>query len=328
MINLNHSELSAIDLYNTGRKVERQEHKDKESDKIGTLRGGNSGCLTEQNEVFGICHRKALARYKGLQPDPEESSYTWFDAGFANEEAWLTKMRAYISSMGPDYKVLQEEECPVSWETSDGTLVTGRPDIMIFKQDKPLLGLELKMVNTYKSAINIYCEDKPKIENLLQAAHYSMIHGCPFNLVYSYRASSLAPGWASRYKDKLRLEYEKTFTNSKTGRSFTKREYGIYPFTKEFKIGFDNDVIYYITDSGERVDTFLTGSGIKRYYELITRMDKEKDLFTRISMRDLKGNILPYNICDYCDFKDACNQFESDYDSWLDKVKLICEESK
>ncbi len=322
------SELTAQELYLLGRKVEQEKHADAEEQKLGTLRGGNSGCITPDGEVYGACHRKALARYKGYQPPIEPISYTWFDAGFANEEAWMQKMEAAVEQMGPEYTLKAEEECPIVWEAQDGVKVTGRPDIMLFKDGAPILGLELKVVCAANSAIGIYCENKPKIANLIQAAHYSMAHGCPFTLVYSFRSRSAAPGWASKFKDKLRLSYEKTFTNSKTGRSFTKREYTIEPFTKEFRIGFDEGKVYYLTEDGTRVDTPLTEQGIRDYYDLIVRMDKDRDLHTRITQMDLAGNMLPYDVCNYCEFKDACDQFENDYDAWFDKVKLICEEEQ
>jgi hypothetical protein len=325
-VNVTPTTLTATELYLKGREIEQREHAEAEVHKKGTLRGGSSGCLTDQGEVYGTCHRQALARFKGYQSEIEEISYTWFDAGYANEDAWMQKLTKSVEAMGPDFELKAEEECPIKWEVKDGVMVTGRPDIMIFEKGKPILGLELKVVCAVNSAVNLYCEDKPKINNLIQAAHYSMAHGCPFTLVYSFRNRSRVPGWAERYKDKLNLSYEKTFTSAKTGRSFTRREYTIEPFTKEFLVGFEDDRVYYIKENGERVDTPLTASGIRRYYELIVDMDKEKKLHTRITSKDLSGKLLPYDPCNYCPFKDACDDFENDYDSWLDKVRLICEE--
>lgn len=322
-MNIKPSDLSAKELYLQGRDIEKREHEAKESTKIGTLRGGSSGCIAQDGEIYGTCHRKALARFNGHQSEIEEISYTWFDAGYANEEAWIQKLTKSVEAMGPNYQLKAEEECPIEWEV-DGTKVTGRPDIMVFKNEKPILGLELKVVCAVNAAVNIYCEDKPKIENLLQAAHYSMIHNCPFTLVYSFRNRSRVPGWAERHKDKLNLSYEKTFTNSKTGKSFTKREYTIEPFTKEFKIGFEDGHIYFVRECGEKVLTDFTADGIKAYYAMIVDMSKNQHLADRPSTKDLYGAPLPYNLCNYCPFQDACDQFENDYQSWLDKISLIC----
>ena len=328
-VNIPTSDLLATELYLRGRKLEIEDHASQEVHKIGTLRGGSSGCLTDEGEVYGTCHRLAFARFKGFQSKIEDLSYTWFDAGYANEDAWEKKLVKAVKDMGPAYVLKAEEECPIVWEAG-GIKVTGRPDFMVFKDGAAILGLELKVVCAVNSAISIYCEDKPKISNLIQAAHYSMAHGCPFNLVYSYRSRSIAPGWAYKFKDKLECK-EKTFPARRRkdgtyGKEFTKREYLVEPFTKEFRVGFEDDRVYYITDRGVRVDTPLTATGIRRYYELIAGMDKKKDLHTRISSLDLEGKMLPYNPCNYCPFVEACDSFENDYDSWLDKVRLICEE--
>ena len=325
-VNVTASEMSAKALYQRGREIEIDAHAKQEVTKQGTLRGGSSGCITDHGEVYGTCHRIALARYKGIQAKIEDLSYTWFDAGYANEDAWMQKLEKTVKDMGSEYSLKAEEECPITWETDAGVKVTGRPDIMIFKNDQPVLGLELKVVCAVNSAVSVYCEDKPKINNLLQAAHYSMIHGCPFNLVYSFRNRSRVPGWAERFKDKLRLSYEKTFTSSKTGKSFTKREYSIEPFTKEFRVGFEDDRVYYIKENGDRVDTPLTGSGIKEYYNTIVSMETNKELHVRLTDRSLDGKQLPYNPCNYCPFEDACDRFENDYDSWMDKARAIAEE--
>lgn len=324
-INIEHSNLFAPEIYEIGRGVEQREHAEKEAKALGNLRGGSSGCVTPQGEIYGTCHRKSLARLLGHQTKIEPISYQWFDAGFANEDAWERKFRKAMQDMGAGYNVKFEEECPVKWENDYGVAVTGRPDLMVFRDEKPILGLELKVVCAVNSAVNVYCEEKPKINNLIQAAHYSMIHGCPFSLVYSWRSRARVPGWAERHKEKLNLTYEKTFTNAKTGKSFTRREYSIDPFVKEFRLGFDNDRVYYVTESGKRVDTPLTAQGIRDYYNLISRMKDEKTLVQRISSLDLAGNQLPYDTCKYCEFSEACNQFEFDYDAWVDKVKLICE---
>ena len=213
MKNIKHTELNATLLYKEGRAKEQKAHADAEVNKVGTLRGGSSGCVIANGDVYGTCPRVALARYKGHQAPIEPLSFEWFDAGFANEDAWLQKLKNL------DYTLKAEEECPIEWTTDRGVKVTGRPDIILFDNEEPVLGLELKAVCAVNAAVNIYCKDEPKIENLLQAAHYSMIKECPFILVYSYRSRSVVPGWAFRYNDKLRLAYEKT-TISKAGKPY------------------------------------------------------------------------------------------------------------
>lgn len=309
-VDIKASSLSAADLYQKGRDLEIKAHADAEVAKQGTLRGGSSGCVDQNGEVYGTCHRLALARYKGHQApiDPDGDSYHWFDAGYANEDAWMQKLTKSVAAMGPEYQLKAEEDCPTKWETSSGVAVTGRPDLMVWKDGSPLLGIELKVVCTTNSAVSVFCEDKPKVTNLIQAAHYSMEHGCPFNLVYSYRSSGPVPFWANKFKDKLRKK---------------RNTYYIDPFIKEFKIGFDSGRIYYIKDNGERVDTPLTAEGIRNYYELIVDMDTNKDLHARVTNKDLSGKMLPWDPCGFCPLKEACDDYEFSFDAWMDKIELI-----
>lgn len=323
MVTIPPSEFSARDLYLQGRQLETEEHQSKEAGKLGTLRGGNSGCITDDGEIYGKCPRITFARSLGYQAPIEPESFEWFDAGFANEEAWMTKLKLTADKLG--YTLLAEEECPIKWEI-EGKFVTGRPDIMLWEDDKPIVGFELKSVSAVNSAVNIKCEDKPKIDNLLQAAHYSMAHNCPFILVYSYRSRSVVPGWAFKFKDQLRLSWEKTTIN-KNGKPYTRREYSIDPFTKEFHIGFEDDKLYYITESGKRVNTPLTGEGIKRYYSHVATMDQKQDLGPRVTNKDLAGDELPWDPCANCPFVEACDQFEDNYQAWLDKVSVICNDT-
>lgn len=330
-INIPSATISANDLYERGRELEQEAHQALEGGKLGTLRGGNTGCVTETGEVYGKCHRLSFARMKGYQTAiTAKDTFAWFDAGYANEEAWMMKLSKSVADMGEGYVLKSEEECPIRWE-ANGVKVTGRPDIMVFKDDKPVLGLELKCLNAAKSAAYVLCGDAPKTDNLLQAAHYSMAMNCPFTLVYSYRGRSRLP-WREekRFADQLHKTVKAPPRQKRDG-SWSKEwaEYTLEPNqVKEFKIGFEDDKVYYIKEDGTRVDTIFTASGIRRYYEMVADMDKDSDLFHRVTQLDLNGKSLPYDPCNYCVFKDACDNFENDMESWLDKVALICEESK
>jgi hypothetical protein len=314
MVNIPHSEIFSVDLYNAGAKIQADEHNALESTKLGTLRGGNSGALVD-GEVLGKCHRISLARYKGISTPKNDGAQYWFDAGYANEEAWLNKLSTTIKGM-EGYELLSEEECPIKWSTSGGIRVTGRPDFVIFKDGVPNLGLELKVVCTEGSAAGIWCAGEPSIANLIQTAHYSMIIGCPFNLVYSYRASSIAPRWViSKHKDRLRQKSNKSWV--------------IDPFIAEFRVGFENDQVYYIDLHGKKVVTPITSQSIRDYYELIVDMDKEKELYTRVATKKANGDWLPYDQCNYCPFSAACENYDShgDYQHWLDEISILKEES-
>jgi hypothetical protein len=283
--------------------------------------------------VFGACHRKALARFLGHETPVNPDSQIFFDAGIANEYIWEVRFRQALAH-NPEYKDLQiklEEECPVVWHTADGVPVTGRPDLMLWTKGDdptPVVGYELKNIGAVKSAVSKYVEDKPAIDNLVQAAHYSLEHDCPFVLVYSYRGRGFVGGlgaWIARKHGKVHMLKEHPQNPYPSGKA-RPSEYSIEPYTiKEFRLGWENGNLYYLKENDERVDTPITADGIRRYYNAITEMRDNKDLFVRVSRLQLDGTPMPWDPCMNCELKEACDQFENDYDSWLDKVTLICE---
>ncbi len=315
-------------LYRVGIQAERREHARKETKKAGTLRGGTAGCVTTESIVFGQCHRVALARLEGLEVEPDDTSQVWFDAGYANESAWIAKLELALAQPEyAEYTLKSEEECAVKWTTSYNIDVTGRPDLMVYKGEMPIVGFELKGINAVKAGARIWCEDKPKTDNLIQAAHYMLKTGCPFTLVYSYRGRSIVPKRFNKYADKLVLSNSKS-AHTPTGKPKKGLEYSLEPFTKEFLLEFEEGRLYYVREDGTKVKTPITEQGIDQWYELIPYMKENKTLFVRLGAYDLECNRLYYDPCKWCDFYEACEVFENNYDSWMDKVKLICEESK
>src|SRR5690242_18067507 len=63
-------------------------HDEAELAKLGILRGGNSGCLTEEGEEYGKCSRVTLLRYLGVDAPTDDRSSFFFAAGHANEATW------------------------------------------------------------------------------------------------------------------------------------------------------------------------------------------------------------------------------------------------
>jgi hypothetical protein len=269
-------------------------HDEKEKDKLGVLRAGTTGHLNSDGLVEGKCHRKALIRFLGLQPAGSRS--LWFDMGAANEMLWLNK----LTKSWPN-KIRAEEEYPIQWEL-DGTPITGRPDMVLFDEhDKPFVGVELKSIGSMSSAVDVAFGDKPKKEHLLQAAHYSGKLGIPWYLVYTFLAKGTTPYWAQKkYKEKE-----------------------ISPFVKEFKVWIDAGVIWYQTETGTPVKTRFDMQGITDYYRLIVDMQKSKNLYQRYTETDLSGELVPYNVCNNCTYKDTCDNYEGDYDRWVHEVETI-----
>ena len=98
-----------------------------EATKAGTLRGGNTGVLTEEGQLIGKCAALAYLRYKGIQVSPvTHSRDLMFDAGRRNEDAWYDVLKQSWNK--PGQSILREEEIPTKWFTKNKIAVTGRPD--------------------------------------------------------------------------------------------------------------------------------------------------------------------------------------------------------
>ncbi len=282
------------DLFYEASKIENDKRAENEKTKLGILRGGTTGAITEDGEVIGKCHRKALVRYLGL--DKSEGGNLFFDMGLANEDLWVKKLK---QSWSGTFKC--EEEIPIEWEV-DGVKVTGRPDIVLFEDGNPVVGIELKSVGAVNTAVGILYDNKPKLDNLLQAAHYSKHIGVPFYLVYT----SFVQGDLQYWTQKQYLEKK------------------ITPFIKEFKVTVAADgSICYETEKGKVVKSVATWSGITDFYKLIVAMPKEKTLYSRFKDQRIDGKPLPYDPCGYCPYQKVCDRYEDDYDSWIDAVKVI-----
>lgn len=307
------SDLSSIDLFNKAREVNSAEYDEQAKKKLGTLRGGNSGCMVGEN-VIGTCHRKSLARFLGYDGTIDANTQSIFEQGFGNEAIW----EGHMAKTG--YAMRCEEQIPIEWTTTTGIKVTGRPDVVLGREVSPAiqdpskdpiklfvpeLGLELKTIAAANSATGLYVEDKPKTDNLVQTAHYSMILGIPFILVYTWNGKVPVPHWAKKKKNYLPDP--------------TMRE--LLPFKREYKLGWEDGNLYYINAKGFRTNTDITQDGIKEYYDLVADMADKKDLYIRFRSSDFKGRPGPFSMCDYCPWQEACDTGEHDFDLWLDYVR-------
>jgi hypothetical protein len=284
-------------LYAKAGILEAQEAVQREKDKLGVLRGGTTGHMDADGNVSAQCHRKALIRYLGLQKDPGSTS--WFDMGHANESLWVDKLK----KVWP-HKIVMEEEYPIVWEV-DNVSITGRPDIVLLGVDgNPVAGVELKSIGAVNSAGEVAFEDKPKLANLLQAAHYSSQVKVPFHLVYTCFVKGPLPYWAQKKYGQKELN----------------------PFIKEFKVEItDAGQIQYTKEDGRIVKTPFTFAGIVAFYRLVIDMADKKSLYSRFKDVSIDNTELPYDACKYCVYNEACDNYDQDYDRWIDEVSKIKE---
>lgn len=210
-----------IRLLHEGIALEEAEHKAQESTKVGTLRGGNTGCLVQTDfglKAIGACPRLALLRMLGMEvrdgedKGQENSKQHMWQNGHANEDGWADWLGRSWGAQGG--VLLRETEVPTRWETRNGTPVTGRPDIVLADASgKLVLGLELKQASSMWTVRDIL-RDKPKTAHLCQAGHYSMAlgsangaapgsAGLPFDLLYrssvNYHIFGKEVAWVGRH---------------------------------------------------------------------------------------------------------------------------------
>jgi hypothetical protein len=151
--------------------------------KFGTVRGGSVGAIINNN-VYGVCHRKAYLRYYGIETPLDGPIELMTTQGEKNEELWLEELAAGLPE---GYVVKDQNEFPCVWDVGvkafafkkDGTLgkkkvdVTGSgsPDVTIWnKEDYPVLGLELKNISSFSKTKGAHYELRPNNDHLIQAA--------------------------------------------------------------------------------------------------------------------------------------------------------------
>lgn len=317
------------------RAIGRVEHKTEEQKKVGTLRVGSSGMMSDTGDVAGQCHRKAHVRSLGLEVDPpDESKLMMFELGYASEDVTVGLL---AKSLEPGEIILREADLPTNWTTVNGTVVSGRPDIVICDEArKPKLGLELKSVHSMWTARDVLFGSRdlktgktfpayPKLDNMIQAGHYMWKLGVDYKLIYkaySHLGQS-ADAWASKVinipapgeKNSEFIDYDR---------------YGKYRGMKQFEIVYDLKL-----DSKGRVcfkreeapeaswtRTLISTVDIERYFNYVAEMGTTKQLGSRPLTIDAFGEKLGYKQCAYCPLQGVCDASENDgYDKWLASVR-------
>jgi len=276
----------------------------------GDFRGGNSGCITEGGTVLGADPRIAVLRHLGIEMPTTFDDNLLFQAGHTNEESLAELMKA--SGM----KFLREEECPIRWEFAQGEetkSVTCRPDFMVYEDDKPAFGIELKGIFSVGTAVEVahFSGYMPKVENVCQAGHYSLkSNKLPWILQYINRNYYNIFIYG---KDKFPSDHRSVVRDAKTGKAVVMK-----PFT----------TIYDITWEGDRLlvdgtPTLVTGEGIDRYYKYLAECVATKTVPKPHHSVNVMGDKLKRDKRkEYYDFSDADH---TDWDSWVADCEQIVE---
>jgi len=346
--------------FELGLKKMQAEHDELEKTKLGILRAGNAGILTEDGKFIGKCPRLTYLRLKGIKvEDGEDSKEHMFAAGRFNEDIWMEKL-----NKGWSGRILREEEAPTKWITDNGTSVTGRPDILLCSAEgKPEIGIELKLISSINTARTILFDRHPKLEHVIQAVHYSWQHNVPFEIWYTSTVNwhptdwmkkslptSMSEGWEDLVKlGVMEIGYYKNIlskNNNKYQKAITKEEFlkgphgkepgqvvagvkKILPFTVGYELKITNTSVYYRAASSK--DEWKTTAGvsvpaIKNYYNFIANMDTSDELPSGPINIDITGEKLPWDPALYCPLGELCcgdKSGEKSVKNWMLKVNKV-----
>jgi hypothetical protein len=328
------------------RKITKDAYAEAETDKLGTLRGGNTGAMYTDSRgitrVIGKCARLTHLRSLGIQGVPDERAQDMFDGGLANEHRWLEKME-----LAWDGKIKAEEEIPTSWRTENGTLVTGRPDIVlcskytltrhepvtyaidgVMYEDRqavttahsdPIHGLELKNVSSLWTARDVLFKGIPKMGHLLQTSHYSWQLGVPFSLCYTSTAkyptvNKVGPNeirWPAPDEELSEyVEHDQWGDNPPFPRA-------VLPFNQIYEVDAISDlekIRYRVEGSEEWLDAPVGVQHIENYYEFVSKMGETHDLGPRPTQLKPDGSKANFRQCGSqkkpCPFAEACDKYD------------------
>lgn len=318
-------------LLDDGRAGLEQDRLADESTKQQTFRIGSSGILHNGTSI-GKCHRLAIARYFGIDAPVEKLRQLMFAAGRANEDIWYEELaRAW------DGSILREEEIPVSFTTKQGTLVTGRPDLVLCDNVPapaeeggeveihavPIKGIELKLVCSVWTARDVRFQLEPKIDHLVQAANYSRLLNIPFDLWYTNRVDYVIPDWAHR-----KGMFDKTSPYVELNKSGDIKK--LTQFDSGFMLDWDGGTLYYKPVEEEAGNgwepTIITEDKLVGYFEWLDELISTKSLGPRPSSdKVIGGGKQSWSKCDpqYCPFAETCAKYERDFNKWVEETRRI-----
>ena len=283
--------------------------------KIGTWRGGTVGCITEAGDFLGADPRNAVLRFHGIQTDTDFDTNLMFQFGRFNEDGWAELLTA------ADEQYKREEDIPMTRElVVDGTThkITGRPDIVIMKDGTPHLGIELKQICSFHTAIKVanFADNRPKTDHIIQAAGYSMYFDIPWVLAYTSRVNfPVLYGNPSKANPTGRFQCDhRALKKDDKGRA-----YSLNPFISMYDLTWDGDTL--LVD-GE--PTLITKSGINRWYHYCATCVQTKTIPTSIgggieydgyAVDDTKNNNLMY-----FEFKEVPT---NSFDEWISGCRAL-----
>lgn len=292
---------STYELIQQGIANLQAKHAEGEVTKLGNLRIGGTGSLAFDGKVIGACMRTGYLRQQGIEfKGTDEDREHMFAGGRSNEETWA-ELLGFANEPGVSWK--REEEYPVNAITSNGTPISGRPDFVLFQDDKPVRILELKQVSSLHTALDVGITLKPKLGHLQQAAHYSLRLGLPVELWYTSRSDYHITEFK---QDTVPPNHPRVVYNWK-GRA-TKTS----PFIQGYELAWSakGQLTYRALPDGIVTPTIITKDGILDYFEQQSKMKETDELPPKPSPIDHDGDKMGWRMCDYCELKTVCSEYK------------------
>jgi hypothetical protein len=311
--------IDILNLFEAGALRLRQEGDEAETGKQGTLRGGNAGVITLDGKVLGKCARLSYLRMKGIKIEEKGTQAgLMFALGIQNEEDWKSKLVPVWEGT-----IKCEEEIPVKWTTSTGIDVTGRPDMVLCdKEGKPVHGIELKQLASLWTARDVGLELRPKVQHIIQAAHYSMLLDIPYSLVYTNRVNFAVSGepWAQKL-----FPRKDQYTGDRLKFNDRDNVKDVLPFIQVYDLRWNDkgQLLYKASQHTEWTYTLVTKDGIRKYYESVAQMDSTNVLPDKPTSLRADGSKESFNACNYCPLNDTCSSTPrtATASDWLRLVK-------
>lgn len=295
-------DLDLLSIVSDGQRAALSQRKKSQ----GQLRGGSVGAIVD-NEIYGICHRKAYLRFHGIETPLDEPIELMTSQGEKNEDIWLTDLQQGL----PEHLyVMDQTQFDCSWDVS-GVPASGSPDIVIWDRntDLPIRGLELKNISSASTMKSSHYELKPKSDHLIQAANYSLRMGdqylggkpLPYQLVYSNR--SIHQIFAMSEKARKAILDKPVDVEWRYGKPMS-----VKPFHRVFNLHWnvDGKLRYWTPGLKNWVSTKITRESINKYYTVVGKLiDEKNELGPRPSSKHVDGSS-SYSPCNYCDFSEVC----------------------
>jgi hypothetical protein len=270
------------------------------NDEQGTYRVGLGGIYDDgMRVVAGKCPRAACLQRMGIYPPRRQGEHHLMLAGGkSNEDLWASA----LEQQGIEFK--REEEAPTCTNLGHGIKVSGRPDFVLCNgEGRATKGLELKLICSVWTALDVL-KGNPKLDHIIQAAHYARALGIPFELWYTSRVN-----WSCFKGIPRGPEIDECYAYKVT--KGIRTPYRINPFTRGFRVvEIDGNVSLHDLLTGERKATIVSAARNEAYYRLVHEMLTTQNLRWDISYEalDYEGSKESYKACDYCDYglQDVC----------------------